>query len=121
MLRLLSKIRDLWPLRYLIRVMSRYDLTKKITFKKHRKDCETALWAKNGFIESQPSLSVTFGWFWFVFVGFGWFWVVLDCFSLFGLVLVSKIVKCGQHCEICETWPKLSNLVRFGLVWFGMV
>ena len=91
MLRLLSKIRDLWPLRYLIRVMSRYDLTNKITFKKHRKDCETALWAKNGFIESQPSLSVTFGWFWSVVLGhgkFGLFWLVLVCFGLCLSVLV---------------------------------
>ena len=40
--------------------------------KKHRKDCETALWAKEGFIESQPLLSVSLN-CWSVLIGLGWF------------------------------------------------
>ena len=64
--------------------------------KKHRKDCETALWENDGFIESQPSLHfwldlVYLVWSWLVLISFGCFglfWFVLVCFGLFWFVLV---------------------------------
>ena len=71
------------------------------THTKHRKDCETALWSKNGFMECQSFLFWLvlvgfgcfgcfgcFGWFWLVLIGLGWFRFVLVSYGLFQFVLV---------------------------------